>query len=376
MFFTMFTDDFGTYGKVMHKTNGKYVSLGNLPYAMQCLLRNVLALTLAPPGTPPEVASEAFAQGLRDFSFPRVMDLGPKLGKVIVVGGLGVLFVDTPEGQDIIGNMRQNCGCGCRECLCPKDHTDDLEANFPLRTDFNMDQVRREAVSAPTKTASADLLKQAGLHERGFLFANLPLNQWEVVPYDVFHLIVIGLLTLLLSIFCTSLEPTALLELNWLLTHARPIHWPVIPLFVLTASSSHTSAYQRLKGCGESVRMQIQLLPLLLASWLDITKFRKLTWRKALITHHGTENAVVIAVRESIFAMANAYSAVFALTMPNTTESISNLQSAVDTGRRLMKSCWSGVRKLSFAKTTNFHSASHISSIARRFGLTPPRGQM
>ena len=141
LFFTMFTDDFGTYNKVQHKTNGKYVSLGNLPYAMQCLLKNVLALTLAPPGTPPEVASKAFAAGLQEFKTPRVMDLGPKLGEVIVLGGLGVLFVDTPEGQDIIGCKRQNCDFGCRQCMCPKTHTDDLEANFPIRTDFNMASV-------------------------------------------------------------------------------------------------------------------------------------------------------------------------------------------------------------------------------------------
>ena len=139
----MFTDDFGTYNKVAHKTNGKYVSLGNLPYAMQCLLRNVLALTLPPlpAGTKPEEASQAFAQGLRDFSCPRIMDLGPKLGEVIVLGGLGVLFVDTPEGQDIIGNMWQNCGCGCRECLCPKTHIADVDTNFPRRTDFSMNEV-------------------------------------------------------------------------------------------------------------------------------------------------------------------------------------------------------------------------------------------
>ena len=85
---------------------------------------------------------------------------------------------------------------------------------------------------------------------------------------------VIGLLTLLLSIFCTSLTPAALLELNWLMAHACPVHWPVMPLFVLTTSKTR-SAYQRLKGCGESVRMQIQILPLLLASWLDPTKFHK-----------------------------------------------------------------------------------------------------
>ena len=177
---------------------------------------------------------------------------------------------------------------------------------------------------------------------------------------------VIGLLALLLSIFCSSLTPGALLELNWLLVHARPLHWPVMPLFVLNSTSK--AAYQRLKGCGESLRMQIQIMPLLLVSWLDITKFRK-AWLQDLKSLHTTDTAVVVAVRESIFAMSNAYQAVFALSMPNSQNAINNLQLAVNMARRLMKTCWSGIRGISFAKTTNFHSASHIGSIARLYGL-------
>jgi hypothetical protein len=207
-----------------------------------------------------------------------------------------------------------------------------------------------------------------GLHERDFLFATPPVNQWEIVPYDVFHLMVIGLLTLLLSIFCSSMTAAALLELNWLLTHARPAHWPVMPLFLLTVTSKTKAKYNRLKGCGESVRMQIQLLPLLLSSWLDITKFRK-TWKKDLVKRHGGDHAAVVAVRESIFGMAEAYRAVFALAMPNTADALTGLQSSVNLGRRLMRDCWTDVRDLSFAKTTNFHSAAHIGDIARRFGL-------
>ena len=34
-----------------------------------------------------------------------------------------------------------------------------------------------------------------------------------------------------------------------------------------------------------------------------------------------------------------------------------------------MRYCWTGIRQISFAKTTNFHCAAHIGEIARRFGL-------
>ena len=34
-----------------------------------------------------------------------------------------------------------------------------------------------------------------------------------------------------------------------------------------------------------------------------------------------------------------------------------------------MKSCWSGIRTITFANTTNFHSATHLVKIAQDFGL-------
>jgi hypothetical protein len=47
LFLTNFNDDFGFYGKVYHKTKGRYISLGNLPYTQQVLLKNIIALTVS-----------------------------------------------------------------------------------------------------------------------------------------------------------------------------------------------------------------------------------------------------------------------------------------------------------------------------------------
>ena len=366
-FLTMFSDDFAAYSKVYHKTNGKYISLGNLPYAHQCLLRNVMAVTIAPPGTPPAVASAAFIAGCKKLAKPTVVDLGPVLGKKMLVGGLGCLLVDCPEGQDICGCKRQNAHYGCRVCLSHKTQIDDLAANPTLRTTVNMDKVRA-AAEAPGVSAKekATILASAGLHERGFLFAELPVDQWSVAPYDVFHLMVIGLITLLLSIFASSLKPMALRELNWLLHHARPRHWSSMPLLVLTSTAK--TAYQHLKGCGESVRQQIQLLPLLVINWLNPDKFKK-SWLKELEKKHTTPDAAVTLVISSITSMAHAYRHVFALSIVNDPGAFVALRDAVYTARKFLKLCWSGIRTITFANTTNFHSASHLVKIAHDFGL-------
>jgi hypothetical protein len=115
---------------------------------------------------------------LRDFSKSRVMDLpvGPKLGEYMVMGGLGVLLVDPPEGQDIIGCMRQSCNHGCRACLCPKTANDSVDAAFPIRTYFSMDKACQDVAGATNKTQATAILREHGLHERDFLFADLPLK--------------------------------------------------------------------------------------------------------------------------------------------------------------------------------------------------------
>ena len=230
-----------------------------------------------------------------------------------------------------------------------------------------MDKVRAEA-DAPgiTLKDKEKILTSAGLHERGFLFAELPVDQWSVAPYDVFHLMVIGLITLLLSIFATSLHTTALRELNWLLHHATPRHWSSMPLLVLTTTAK--SAYQHLKGCGESVRQQIQLLPLLIVSWLDPSKFKR-TWLNDLEKKHTTPAAAVTMVVSSITTMAHAYRHVFALSITNDMGAFVALRDAVHTARWAMKSCWSDIRSITFANTTNFHSATHLVKIAKEFGL-------
>ena len=67
-------------------------------------------------------------------------------------------------------------GHGCRACLCPKTANDSVDAAFPIRTDFNMDKARQDAAGAYNKTQATTILREHGLHERDFLFADLPLN--------------------------------------------------------------------------------------------------------------------------------------------------------------------------------------------------------
>lgn len=159
-----------------------------------------------------------------------------------------------------------------------------------------MESIRAQADSLPTQTAKTELLTAYGLKEDGSIYADLLVDEWDALPHDPFHLWVMGLLSLFLSLVAQSLTSEALSELNWLLYHAKPWFWTgSVPSFQLTAGQGTTR--RNLKGRGEDLRKQIQLLPLVLADWLTFAKFSRRTWGKDLKEKHGSEEAVCSAVR-------------------------------------------------------------------------------
>jgi hypothetical protein len=295
LFLTNFNDDFGFYSKVYHKTKGRYLSLGNLPYTQQILLKNIVPITMSPPGTDAKTAVSPFVHGCKWLQDGHVLDLGPTLGPAYVTGGMGVATTDCPQGNDDAGCKRQNAARGCRVCLAPSSATSDCDTTHALRLKASMDSVRSAAASQPTRTAREAMLTDVGLKDVGSLYDSLPVDEWDVLPHDPFHLWVMGLLSLFLSLVAQSLTQQALDELNWLLFHAKPWFWRgSMPLLQLTTAQGSTR--RNLKGRGEDLRKQIQILPLLLPTWLTMDKFAPRTWGKELLAKHHSATGVKEAI--------------------------------------------------------------------------------
>jgi hypothetical protein len=178
LFLTNFNDDFGFYSKVYHKTKGRYImiSLGNLPYTHQVLLKNIVALTMSPPGTDPAVAVEPFNAGCKWLQQGHVMDLGPELGSVFAIGGMGVGTTDCPQGNDDAGCKRQNARKGCRICTAPSESTGDCDTEFPRRLKKNMDDVRSAVSSAATQKERDAILSEFGLREDVSIYNTLAVD--------------------------------------------------------------------------------------------------------------------------------------------------------------------------------------------------------
>jgi hypothetical protein len=371
LFLTVFVDDFGIYSKIYHKTNGRYVGFGNLPYHLQILMRNIIAMTMAPPDTPPEEAVEAFLCGVREMEKGYEVDLGSELGTIFVMGALGVATTDCPQGNGDSGTLNANANYGCRCCLVPKEDLSKCDSDtfytYTRRAKMAMEKVREEAKAEMAQSRKTEKLRAFGLKEAGPIYDSLAFDSCQQLPHDPFHLFVLGLITLNLSVFASALTITALNELNWLLKKSCPWFWGAVPGFALATSKSNRNK-RKLKGCGENVRKQIQLLPAILGTWFDHTKIRGNWMAELKRVHHQTEEQVAVLVRRSVAAWAWAYRVVFSPTYAAGSDTILLIRVAVNQAKVAMKTCWQGVHGLTLDKVSNFHAADHAHEICEMFG--------
>ena len=119
-FLTYFYDAFQVFTKLGHSTGGGYCTLGGLPRHMQDLLRNLFPLHMIPPGADLQEALKHFVLSIRELEEGLIVNLGPVIGEVFLVGGLGLVRADLPQGHDFAGNLRQSAHKGCRMCKLHK----------------------------------------------------------------------------------------------------------------------------------------------------------------------------------------------------------------------------------------------------------------
>jgi hypothetical protein len=319
------------------------------------------------PGTSERQAVEAFLAGVSELELGYKLDLGPVFGEIFVMGGFGCGQTDCPQGNDDAGVKRQNAKFGCRCCLVPRTALSNVEPEktvYPARTHESMASARAYCDSLELKGDREEALREFGLQEKESLYAGLKFDVWLGLPHDPFHLFTIGLTMLSLAHFAASLTEVALRELNWLLKKATPWFWTALSPIQLTAKKGKKKK-RKLKGCGEAARCQIQLLPLFISEWFSLDKCNN-TFRKALLSKHGTQQNAAHVVCESIKALAWACRCVWSVAFAPGSEA--TVQAAIQRAKSGMKLCWADVCGISFNFVSNFHAANHASALIRRFG--------
>ncbi|CAB4392751.1 unnamed protein product [Rhizophagus irregularis] len=187
IFLDIYIDDFGTYRNVYHSLGGVYLQLGNMPLTLRKQLKNHFLLGFVP-----------FGASLNDFIKPilqdiRLLENGLVMetlnGRVWVVGGVGCITANLPQGNDLAGVKRHGANHGYRICNVPNDQYTNSNYNFIKNARFNQQTNKRltEIRNQNSRGNKEYLATKYGLVEPAGPFNNLQWDHHLQTPQDAYH---------------------------------------------------------------------------------------------------------------------------------------------------------------------------------------------
>ena len=108
-----------------------------------------------------------------------------------IVGGLGVVTADLPQGNDLVGVLRHNANFGCRTCKVSKkestylDHDNLLYGRYHYITDKKFLEIQR----TETRNAKIVLARSYGLCLERNILDKIFRNRHAQTLQDPFHMI-------------------------------------------------------------------------------------------------------------------------------------------------------------------------------------------
>ena len=257
LFIVYYYDDFGTYSKVYHSVGGCYLTLGNLPHWQQAKLRNLIPLLLNPPTADKRAAHAVFISQVKELERGVLLDCGPVIGLVWVVGGVGLGKFDMPEGNEAAGLKNHNADYGCRRCYRKRGSLDTFDGTGADRS-FQRDLDARAEAAAPGATDGHRdaTLQRSGLHARGSLFDGLAMDPVRQTPHDPFHSEFMGMAKKATTNLCKSITRPAMERINkYLLEDMEiPKHWSQrLPAWKLNGAQSKDPGSLKYNGANLEV---------------------------------------------------------------------------------------------------------------------------
>src|SRR6266480_908357 len=134
IFLDIYLDDFGTYKNVYHSLGGVYLQFGNMPLFLRKQLKNYFLIGFIP-----------FGANFDDFIAPILQDIKylenglimqTLYGDAWVIGGIGCITADLPQGNDLAGVKRHGANHGCRTCNVSNGQYTNLDYNFIKNAQF------------------------------------------------------------------------------------------------------------------------------------------------------------------------------------------------------------------------------------------------
>ncbi|GES99006.1 hypothetical protein GLOIN_2v1880882 [Rhizophagus clarus] len=228
IFLDIYIDDFGTYRNVYHSLGGVYLQFGNMPLNLRKQIKNHFLIGFVP-----------FGADFNDFIKPVIQDIKSLenglimqtlYGKAWVIGGIGCITADLPQGNDLAGVKRHGANHGCRTCnVLNSQYTNPSydyvkNARFKQQTNERIAEIKNQS----SKRDQDRLAIEYGLIEPGS-FNVLKWDQHIQTPQDAYHSMAGKARTLLdatFNIFNANGEKEFLKYWKCI---EKPTHWSRMP---------------------------------------------------------------------------------------------------------------------------------------------------
>ena len=229
IFLDIYVDDFGTYRNTYHSLGGVYLQFGNMPFALRKQLKNHFLLGFVP-----------FGARFDDFIKPVLEDIKSLENGLImktlngfawVIGGLGCVTADLPQGNDLADVKRHGANYGCRTCNISNDQYTNPGYDFMKNARFHhqMNEQFIEIRNQHSKVNKERLATKYGLVEPVGPFNILQWDRHIQIPQDAYHSMA-GKAGILLdatfNVLNSSGEDT--FEKHWR-SIETPAHWSRMP---------------------------------------------------------------------------------------------------------------------------------------------------
>jgi len=182
-FLDIYFDDFGTYRNVYHTLGGVYLQFGNMPFRLRKQLKNHFLLGFVPFGGD---VYEFFGLLRNEI---KSLERGIMIGNYWVIGGIGCITADLPQGNDLAGVKRHSANFGCRACFVHKDQLTNSHFDYLANARFShlTDSQYAEAMVLPTITARERYATEYGIRLVPQPFENLMWDRHLQTPRDAYH---------------------------------------------------------------------------------------------------------------------------------------------------------------------------------------------
>uniref|UniRef100_U9UVI7 BAH domain-containing protein n=1 Tax=Rhizophagus irregularis (strain DAOM 181602 / DAOM 197198 / MUCL 43194) TaxID=747089 RepID=U9UVI7_RHIID len=229
IFLDIYVDDFGTYRNVYHSLGGVYIQLGNMPLTLRKQLKNHFLIGFVPFGAKFNDFIEPVLQDIKRLEKGLIMQT--LNGNAFVIGSIGCVTADLPQGNDIADVKRHNAKYGCRSCNVPNDQYTNIDYNYIKNARFHQ-QTEKQFIEIKSQHSKIDrerLATKYGLLIEPGPFKMLKWDRHLQIPQDPYHSMAGKARTLLegtFNIFNTNGE-NAFIE-YWK-NIEKPSHWYRMP---------------------------------------------------------------------------------------------------------------------------------------------------